>query len=111
MKIKATFLLPGAIAWILAASPIISSFTNAALAAPAPKEGREMKFDQLNLTDARKAQLEQIRESTRQQMDAVFTPEQKEQLRTAGEQRQRPNLNLAEDQKAQLRAIRQNAKN
>ena len=54
--------------------------------------------------------MKQIRESSRQQMDAIFTPEQKEQLRTARQQRQKPNLNLSEAQKAQLKAIRENTK-
>lgn len=110
MKMKALFLLPGAIALMLAASPMIPSFTSPAVAGPGYIGGRGMKFDQLNLTDAQKAQIEKIHQSTRQQMDAVFTPEQKEQMRVAKEQRQRPNLNLSEDQKAKIRTIRENAK-
>lgn len=64
----------------------------------------------LGLTDDQQAQLKQIHESTHQQMDAVFTAEQKEQLRLARQQHQRPNLNLSDDQKAQIDAIRQDAK-
>lgn len=115
MKIKAWSFLPGAIALMLVASPIIPVFTNPAIAQPPHQgqgegrgEGRGRgAFEQLNLTTEQKAKIKEIRESAKQQMDAVFTAEQKDQLRTAREQRQRPNLNLTEDQKAQLQAIRQ----
>lgn len=62
------------------------------------------------LTDAQKDQLRQIHESTRQQMDAILTSEQREQMRAAREQRQRPNINLTEDQKTRMRTIREDAK-
>ncbi|MBD1892214.1 MULTISPECIES: Spy/CpxP family protein refolding chaperone [unclassified Coleofasciculus] len=109
MKMKPLFFLPGAIALMLAASPMIPAFTNVAFAGPG-RGGAGMKYDQLNLTDAQKAQMQQIKESTRQQMDAIFTAEQKEQMRLAKEQRQRPNLNLTEDQKTRLQAVRQSSK-
>lgn len=109
MKIKALFFLPAALALAIGASPVIPSFTNPAVAGPGGM-GRGMKFEQLNLTDAQKAQIQQIKQSTRQQMDAIFTPAQKEQRRLAREQRQKPNLNLTEDQKAKLKAIRQSSK-
>ena len=110
MKMKALFFLPAAIALILGASPMIPSFTNPAFAGPGHEGGRGMKFDQLNLTDAQKAQMQQIRESTRQQMDAILTDEQKQQMSAARQQRQKPNLNLTEDQKAKMKAIRESAK-
>ncbi len=62
------------------------------------------------LTDAQRTQLDQIRQSTRQQMDAILTAEQKEQMRVAREQRQRPNITLTEDQKARMRQVREDAK-
>lgn len=110
MKIKASFLLPGVVALMLAASPVISSFTNMAVAAPGHAGGRGMGFKELNLTDAQKAQMKQIHDSTRQQIDAILTSDQKEQMRLAKQQRQRPNLNLSADQKAKIKQIRQNAK-
>jgi Spy/CpxP family protein refolding chaperone len=110
MKMKPLFFLPGAIALMLAASPMIPAFTNVAFAGPGRAGGAGMKYDQLNLTDAQKAQIQQIKESTRQQMDAIFTSEQKEQMRLAKEQRQRPNLNLSEDQKSRLQEVRQSSK-
>jgi Spy/CpxP family protein refolding chaperone len=109
MKMKALFFLPAALALAIGASPVIPSFTNPAVAGPGGM-GRGMKFEQLNLTDAQKAQIQQLKESSRQQMDAIFTPAQKEQLRVAREQRQRPNLNLTEDQKAKMKAVRESSK-
>lgn len=67
--------------------------------------------NRLGLTDAQRSQIEQIRSASRQQMDAVLTSEQKEQLRLARQQRQKPNLNLSEQQKARIAAIRQDTKN
>lgn len=68
------------------------------------------KFAQLNLTDAQKAQIQKIHESKRQQMDAILTSAQKEQLRVARAQGQRANLNLTEDQKAKMKAVHTAAK-
>jgi len=107
MKIKAWSFLPGAIALMLVASPIIPAFTNPAVAQPTHQGEGRGPFAQLNLTNDQKTKIKEIRESAKQQIDAVFTAEQKDQLRTAREQHQRPNLNLTEDQKAKLQAIRQ----
>jgi len=109
MKMKALFFLPAALALAIGATPVIPSFTNPAVAGPGGM-GRGMKFEQLNLTDAQKTRLQQIKESSRQQMDAILTTEQKEQLRVAREQRQRPNVTLTEDQKAKMKAVRESAK-
>ncbi|MDX2100244.1 MAG: Spy/CpxP family protein refolding chaperone [Leptolyngbyaceae cyanobacterium bins.59] len=106
MKIKNLFLLPGTLALLLAATPIIPAFTDVALAGPGKMGGRgERIYQQLNLTDAQKTQMQQIRESAKQQMDAVLTSEQKAQLQQARQNRQRPNLNLTEEQKARMKAI------
>ena len=107
---KHLLFLPGIIALAFSIAPVVPAFTNAAVAADAQPGRARAKSNQLNLTNAQKAQMKQIRESSRQQMDAIFTPEQKEKLRTARQQKQKPNLNLSEDQKAKLKAIRENAK-
>lgn len=109
MKAKIWFLLPSA-ALLFTAAPVIPAFTNTAIAAPFHARGWEEKFEQLNLTDAQKAQIQQIREAARQQMDEVLTPAQREQMRIAREQRQKPNLNLSEEQKAKMREIRENSR-
>jgi Spy/CpxP family protein refolding chaperone len=69
---------------------------------------KERRWNQIKLTDAQKAQIKQIEDSSRQQIDTIYTPQQKEQLRTAQQQHQKPNLNLSAEQTAQLKAIHQN---
>ena len=64
------------------------------------------KFEQLNLTEAQKAQIQQIKQSQRQQMEAILTAEQRAQKQAAREQRQRPNLNLTEDQRTRMQAVK-----
>jgi len=110
MKMKALFFLPATVALLLTAVPMIPSLNDAAFAGPGQTGGRGMKFNQLNLTDAQKAEMQRIHESTRQQMDTILTAEQKEQLRVAKEQRQRPNLNLTEEQRTRMKEVRQSSK-
>lgn len=71
--------------------------------------GRQM--DNLNLTPEQKTKVEALRAATKTQMDAVFTPEQRQQqdqmkaqrqARPAGEQ----GMNLTADQKVKIKAIR-----
>ncbi len=75
--------------------------------------GRNMaRWDRLNLTADQKTKLEQIRATARTQMDAVFTPEQRQQAKLRQEQRQEmgskwEKLNLTADQKTKLKEIRQ----
>ena len=69
--------------------------------------GPERAFANLGLSDAQKTKIQQIHESCREQMDAVLTKEQKEQVRQAREQRQRPNLNLSQEQQAKMKTIRE----
>jgi protein CpxP len=106
---KALSFLPGALALMLAASPVIPAFTNPAFADNSPAGGREKIWDQLNLTDAQKAQMKQIHASERQQMDAILTDAQKAQMQTARQQHQKPQLNLTQDQKTKMEAIHKNA--
>lgn len=83
----------------------------------------QQKKNRLNLTDAQKTQMRQIREATRQQIENVLTPEQRNTLRTAMEQRRQQrgqqqaqqrgqrgqvwsSLNLSAEQQAQIKRIR-----
>jgi Spy/CpxP family protein refolding chaperone len=71
--------------------------------------GRHM--DDLNLTPEQKTKVEALRAATKTQMDAVFTPEQRQQRDQMKAQRQaRPKgeqgMNLTADQKAKIKAIR-----
>jgi Spy/CpxP family protein refolding chaperone len=119
MNVKRFLLLPGALAIALSyAAPMLPVVAQT----PTPPAGQYQKRGvNLNLTDDQKAQLKQIRESSRSQIEAILTPEQKAQLETAKQQRQAGQrgqksrgmwaaLNLTADQKAQIKAIRQDAK-
>jgi|SRR5579883_1865884 Spy/CpxP family protein refolding chaperone len=106
MKIKTLFVLPGTIMLMLAILPVIPYFNNAADAQPAQAQ-RWGK--QLNLTDAQKEQIKQIHESAKEQIDAILTQDQKDQLQQARQQHTRPSLNLSDEQKAQIKKIRQDA--
>ena len=53
------------------------------------REGRGQKgdiFDSLNLTETQKNQIKQIKESSKQQIDAVLTPQQQEQIKQRREE-------------------------
>ena len=64
----------------------------------------------LGLTDSQKADLKKIHDSARQQMEDVFTADQKTQMQQARQQRQRFNLNLSAEQKSKLESIRRDTK-
>jgi periplasmic protein CpxP/Spy len=70
------------------------------------------RMGKLNLTPAQKTKVEQLRASTRSQIDAVFTPAQRQQREQIHSQRQanqqgENGSNLTADQKAKLKAIRE----
>lgn len=112
MKTKVFPLLSGVFALLLATAPIIPLFTQTALAdtGTTQRSRGEGKFAKLNLTDDQKTQLQKIHESTRQQLDGIFTSEQKEQMKTARQEHQKPDLNLTEEQKEKINAVRTEAK-
>lgn len=122
MNVKRLLLLPGALALALSfVAPILP--VEAQSQTPPAGQYQKRGVD-LNLTDEQKAQLKQIREATRSQIDAVLTPEQQAQLAAAKQQRQEgqpgqrvkkargmwASLNLTADQKTRIQAIRQDAK-
>jgi protein CpxP len=110
MKTKVLSLLSGTFALVLAVSPVIPVFTQTTLAESAQSVLGEGILAKLNLTDEQKAQFTKIYESTRQQMDKVFTPEQKAQWEAARKENRKPDLKLSDEQKEQIKAIRQNTK-
>lgn len=69
--------------------------------------GRGDRFEQLNLSDAQRTQLEAIRTDTRSQVEAILTTEQQTALENSEERGPRAfrQLDLSEDQRQQLRAI------
>ncbi len=104
---RVLFLLPGVVAVIFAAAPMIPGFHNAAVASPAHAGEGHSEMDKLNLTSDQKAQIKQIHQSAKQQIDAILTPEQKAQQQQARQQHTKPQLNLSADQKRQLKQIRE----
>lgn len=131
MKLKTLSFIAGAIAIGLTAIPFAvqaqTAFSSPLLIAQAPPN--KGPWQKLNLTDAQKNQLKQIRESTRAQIDEVLTAEQKAQMEKFKAERQaqrgqgqRPQqrgergkkgfaaLNLSEDQKAQIKKIMESSK-
>lgn len=76
---------------------------------------RHHAFDRLNLTQAQKDQLEQIKQQIRTQIENILTQDQKTALEAAksnhqGGQQAFAALNLSQDQKEQMRSIMQSAK-
>ncbi len=66
---------------------------------------------ELSLTPEQRERIRQIRESAKQQMQAILTPEQRAQLETARQQGQRPQrLNLTEQQRQQMQQIRESTR-
>lgn len=114
MNKRFALLFPGAIALALSFAPMIPVSAQSNPTAPMQRgEGRgphNKIMDQLNLTEAQKAQLKAIREEARAKKDAVLTAEQKAEMQRARQERRKPNLNLTEAQKAQMKAIREESK-
>ena len=123
MKIKLMPMLAGVFAISVAATPLMVKAQANSSTQPVPAQSNQRhqgKWDKLNLSDQQKAQLRQIHEETRTQMEAVFTPQQLEQLkaarqnhqaRQAGQARQGKDsimaaLNLTDAQKAKLKEIK-----
>jgi Spy/CpxP family protein refolding chaperone len=114
IKIKLMPMLAGAVALTVVATPLVvnaqANTSSQPLLAQANRQDRQSKWDKLNLSEEQKQQLRQIQEETRAQMQALLTPEQQEQFKTAMQNRQGRNsgktaLNLSEEQKAQMRQI------
>jgi len=70
-----------------------------------PGQRRSDAKPRMNFTEAQQQQFQAIRQRTREQINAVLTPEQRAQIesRRRGEPM---NLNLTEQQRAQIQAIR-----
>ena len=140
MKLKLMPLLAGAIALTLAAVPLATQIVQAQSNPGTPSQSgpRMMKgmrgMNALNLTAEQKAQMQQIHQETKAQIEQVLTAEQRQQLEAAKSQKQaaraerhaaraqgqaRPegqtrerrgpfaNLNLSADQQTRIREIKQ----
>ncbi len=119
MKSKLSVVL-GVVAALGLSTGIIASAIAPAYAEPGTMQQRgqrgqrgqwgERMAQELNLTPEQQAQIRQIREASKQQMQSVLTAEQRTQLETARQQGQRPRLNLSEQQRQQMQQIRESTK-
>ena len=71
-------------------------------------------WEKFNITPEQKEKIEQLRASSRAEMDAILTPEQQAQAKTYRERRQAmgggwKSLNLTAEQKEKIRTIRQSS--
>ena len=117
MKLKFMPMLVGAIAIALATTELA---VNAKAASPSrillAQAQEPHGFQRLGLTQEQKAKIAQIRQNTRSQIEAVLTPQQLEQLKTAMQDSRQSKrqafstLNLTQEQRTQMRQIRQSAK-
>jgi Spy/CpxP family protein refolding chaperone len=128
MKTKTLSLIAAAFALTLTATPFVAQ---AQETFPSRQPGKEFAekgpWKQLGLTDAQKAKMQEIRRNTRAEMEKVLTPEQKEQLKAAMQERrgQRSqgegrgkgkknnpfaSLNLSEAQKTRMQEIKESSK-
>lgn len=116
MKLKTLSLIAGAIALSLTATPFaVKAETTSSSPLVVAQVRQKGQYQNLGLTDAQKAQMAEINRNAREQMNNILTPEQREQLKTAMQNRQGKrnafdSLNLTDDQKTQLRAIRESKK-
>ncbi|WP_315789349.1 Spy/CpxP family protein refolding chaperone [Fischerella sp. JS2] len=120
MTLKKLSLLAGAVALSLTALPfaVQAQTTSSPFLVAQVPQGKG-PLQNLGLTEAQKAQIAEIRRNTKAKMDAVLTPQQREQLANARQNRQanrqdrrniKASLNLTEDQKAQMRQIMKSQK-
>ena len=121
MKIKLMPLLAGAIALSAVATPFIVKAQAETPNQSAPTQTtpqRQGRWNKLNLSDQQKEQMRQIHKDVRSQIEAVLTPQQLEQLKTARQNRQAgqapqgrrsvmASLNLSDEQKAKIKDIKQ----
>jgi Spy/CpxP family protein refolding chaperone len=115
-KIKFMSLFAGAVALSTVFAPLA---INAQPAAPQVGQpagaGRSMGKAGIELSAEQQAQMEQIRNETRTQIEAVLTPEQRQQWQAAMQNGQRRRgamaaLNLSEAQRSEIRQIMQSSK-
>lgn len=118
MQFKFIPVLASAIALSIATAPLVAKAEPNASAPQTIAQAQDRgarRFEQLGLTQAQRDKMAEIRRNTRAQVEAVFTPEQRQQLEAARESRQKrreamASLNLTPEQKTRLQQIRQSAK-
>ncbi|MDY6897738.1 MAG: P pilus assembly/Cpx signaling pathway, periplasmic inhibitor/zinc-resistance associated protein [Cyanobacteriota bacterium] len=117
MKLNKLSFLVGAVALTLTAIPFAAEaeINSSSPTIVAQRQKRGGWKDKLNLTDAQKAQMQQIKQSARAEMQKVLTPEQLQQLEAAKANGQKKrgmwrSLNLTDAQKAEMKKIKESKK-
>jgi Spy/CpxP family protein refolding chaperone len=119
-KIKLFPLLAGAIALSVSLAPILPALAQSPESSTPTEQNRMPRHrNWLNLTPDQQAQMEQIRQNTRSQIDAILTAEQRAQLQRERENRGTPqagehrgmrhlpfdSLNLTDEQRSQIETV------
>jgi periplasmic protein CpxP/Spy len=87
------------------AAPTTTPGTTPAASPTPTKNPQAQLIEQLKLTKDQQLKLEKVTQNFRQKYIAVFTPSQKEQLRTAMQQGKQPGFTLTTDQETKLKSI------
>lgn len=115
-KVRFMSLFAGAVALSTVFAPIVVNAQQPATPQVGQRAGRGMGKLGVQLSAEQQAQMEQIRNETRTQIEAVLTPEQRQQFEqavTQNGQRRRgamAALNLSEAQRTQISQIMQSSK-
>ncbi|WP_017316334.1 Spy/CpxP family protein refolding chaperone [Mastigocladopsis repens] len=115
MKLKNLSIICGAIALSLTATSfVVKAEANSPLVI-AQSQQKGGALQRLGLTDEQKAKIKEIRSNARAEMDKILTEQQREQLKTAMQNRQGKgdrfaSLNLTDQQKNQMRQLMQSQK-
>ncbi len=125
MKLKNLYLIAGAFALCLSATPFVVNAQQIAQTPTEVKPPHQGPFERLGLSEEQKTKIKEIRRNSRTQMEGILSTEQKQQLQAAKQERQgqpgqqrgqRPgknfaSLNLTPEQKTKMREIRESEKN
>ncbi|BAY83324.1 hypothetical protein NIES267_28110 [Calothrix parasitica NIES-267] len=117
MKLNKLSFLVGAVALTLTAIPFAAEaeINSSSPTIVAQRQKRGGWKDKLNLTEDQKAQMQQIKQSARAQMQEILTPEQLQKLEAAKANGQKKRgvfrtLNLTDAQKAEMKKVRESKK-
>ena len=107
--------LAGVLALTVAAAPLAVKADNQSNQPSSGQAQNKPRFAGVELTQQQKDQMEQIRRDTRAQIEQILTPQQREQFKTAMQNRQGGRaafaaMNLSPEQQTQMRTIMQSSK-
>jgi len=115
LNIKLLPLLAGAVSLSLAAATAVPAFAQANTPAAPTERSQFRKQNILNLTPEQREKMQQIRQSSRAQIDKILTAEQKARLNAARKNGENPrqvfaSLNLTAAQRSQMQEIKRSSR-